>query len=612
MIHVTGGGGNDPIFDARMQSAYTGICVLAQIRTSAGPWNDGTNQFPFASAIAPTWNPSTFPPASVKDLTGLTAELDPVTRTLTLGQGALKLLPDGSVVDLMGNNASPVYLKNKLCYVFIGPPDFGGNFVLPYGVYVIANVLTDPSDGGLTIILKDPKNLPEKVQLQPTRSTGSTPGNANWPCKHPLEHYQRLLSLTGISSSYFDASLNASSWSGSLGHLNCSRFVQSTCTNSTGGAATSPTSFDGGITSEFNARSAAQELEKIWGGSIYWDETGVWKARAWNAGASVVDTWTLDDIDELEMVDNFDEIHFNQFSFTYAASLKSNAIDWVQGATPNPNLPNRAPNLVLQDNNSITRYTTFFDGSGVYPTSLDSAWLNGVAPATSFAGGVGNGATIVVWHAPQFGFCGCRCDGGANGAAASIPAWAQLSNSQLAYLRITGHVTNFHQEIVTANAAAFSVNADQDDIGLFRPDHTTFTLNQRALFGTTAENWANDIANMVTPAQVAVEDITIPVMLYQNLVARAKDGLPKVRATTVGIGKCRIQVGDFVSLPKDKRLQFTGYNGGDPSLAWEVLRKETYILDGHPRIQWLLGLVANLATAQSANNQSPKDYWFSF
>jgi hypothetical protein len=614
MIHPTGGGTWDDAWDSRFKSAATQVAVLAQLRTATPPFNDGFNQFPFSSWLVLAWNPSTIPPASIRDVAGLTAELDPVKRTLTLGQGSLKILPDGSVVDLTAPvSGSPIYLKNKLCYIFLGTPDANSNAVLPYGVYVIANMLTDPSDGAITLILKDPKNLPEKVDVPPSASAAALLGTQDWPNQHPLEHLQRALTLTGLSSAYFDSSLTPSTYAGSLGHLNCSRFTHSTCVSTTGGGPTNASTFDGGFTSSFNVRQLIQDLETVWGGSVYWDETGVWKARAYNSGSPAVDAWTLDDIDELEMLDNWDETHFNQMNFSYASGAGGSAIDWLNtGRVPFGNVFS-APMLTLQDSNSIARYTTFFDGSGVYPTSFSSPWLNGLGPGLAFAGGVGAGATIQVWHATLFGFCGCRCPSGVNGAAATPPpAWAQLGANQHAYLRITGQNGGFfNQEIVRSSAVAFSNNGDADGAGNFFPFNSVFTLDQRGLFGTTPENWFLDITAAPAPDnQVCVEDITIPVLLYNNLIPRCKDGLPKVRATTVGIGKARIQVGDFVNLPKDRRVQVLGYNGGDPSLLWEVLRKETYIFDGHPRIQWLLGLVSNPITAAAANNVAVRNIWF--
>src|SRR5262249_38777767 len=129
---------------------------------------------------------------------------------------------------------------------------------------------------------------------------------------------------------------------------------------------------------------------------------------------------------------------------------------------------------------------------------------------------------------------------------------------------------------------------DQDHLGLARPTNLNFTIDQRGLFNTAPVDWSTA---HITGGTIAVEDITIPVMLFQNLVARANYGIVKLKAVTYA-RKQPVQLGDLLSL-NDRRGALPGYGNIDPVVKWEAVRKSPFLLDANPRIEWLLALALN-------------------
>lgn len=581
--------------------------IYAQIKFTTGAITEGTNLFTFCSGGAPYTVAGGAPPASLTGLPGIAVELNPASRTITVGGATVEFMDDRTLRDLL---AVPQYLKNKMLVLSVGARTMQLADFLPLGTFVIADLKTTP--GAIFLTLKDLRSLPAGAKLSPSPST-------NFPCQHPLENIQTFLSAAGTTN--FDTSLNPSSWGpNNIGHFNTSRFATAYVAD----PVTNPlicASFDGGVTSDMDLRQAVADMERLLGGALICDELGLWRFRRFDPTAAIADpvTWDANEIKSCDMMETWNE-HYNQMNFTYAGGVASSPLAWVAASQP---AFKNTPSFTIWDDASANRYIV----AGVDSTArfaappVTTSWLNGVAQMTTNTGGTG-AVTFQVSHAAQFGFCGARYTGllGPPAVVADFvnarPSWAAPSATQPVWLRITGTFGAARpQEIVRVESITYTdvaLNADRDHLGHYRPTYLNFvvTAPHRALMGSSAFDWLQIINNSPSSSPVVVEDITIPVYLYQSLIPRAKDGIAKARVVT-STRKQPVQLGDFVSV-SDPRIVVLGYQAGDPSLKWEVVRKCSYLIDRNPRIEWILALASNPRAAAASTDLALTNNWFGY
>ncbi len=108
-----------------------------------------------------------------------------------------------------------------------------------------------------------------------------------------------------------------------------------------------------------------------------------------------------------------------------------------------------------------------------------------------------------------------------------------------------------------------------------------YTIAARGVLGTTQIDWSTGF-NFVT-----ITDITIPVFMVQQRLARHSNGVPKFRCS-LPINRAKLQIGDVVNMNYDLYLNFNK-DGVTTAVFWEILKKELFPFDDPPRCDFLIG-----------------------
>ena len=111
-----------------------------------------------------------------------------------------------------------------------------------------------------------------------------------------------------------------------------------------------------------------------------------------------------------------------------------------------------------------------------------------------------------------------------------------------------------------------------------------YRISQRALFGTEQLSHTPD-----SGGGGYVVDYTIAVSVTDRKVSRFSHGIPIVEITT-SMAQLDLDLGDAIALEDDVAL-WTGFDGVDTSLIWEIVGKEELPSDDSPRITFTLAVL---------------------
>lgn len=511
--------------------------------------NDGTNTHTAISGLCDNF----VYPVSLRDVTPVSSELDPITRQTQIGSVTLEFEDLWLRSILVANR-----LKGKKVSIKLGAKEVSeANFVTTF-TGIIEKII--PRAGNPPVI---------QVQVLDTFSWLKTHKITGvWFSKHPLEVIESILTRAGVPSSLIDSTSfdpSDSAYS-TISHLTVSR----------GGLRGSP-QFSEGVNDPTEARELIDQLCELLNGQLIVNESGQVAFSLFDSTAASVADWTTDHILSIEQ----EEIDANVINRVTVHSAKR-----PDGQHGNEFQVNYSQN----DTDSQSAYSYPGESDRIYEQEFKTEWLNVAhgnvyagtgAPGTNTIGAADTSLQLCTYQLPAFS--GCRQ------AGPSQPSDATLASGRVAYLQLMGGGAGTYQtEIVKVTAISFNT-AYKGDIIYRDPDSTTDTITepdgyirctltvQRAQFGTTAVSGVKTIAAF---------DITVPVYMADSRIERFGGGAPVVIVTT-NFSEYDKQVGDLVTITYDGYVSY-GRDGLTTSTKWEIISKEEDLFGSTPQIRWKL------------------------
>ncbi len=235
----------------------------------------------------------------------------------------------------------------------------------------------------------------------------------------------------------------------------------------------------------------------------------------------------------------------------------------------------------------------------VTSASSDGKWLRFEAISPSVAANIG-AASIVApdvyyevrsWSSPQ------------QPLSSTIASAQQVSAGRPGYLKLIQRSDPTKQEIVKTTAFAYDVTAgatskifasnerigEPDSLSRQYWNRGTFTI-ERGQLGTTARSF---------DATTVAIDITIPVWLSAQLLARAHYGIPRVKLR-LGLHYLGAEVGDIVTLADSMILTHRLSGSTHAAMTWEITSLEVDLISESP------GINVTLAAAE-VSSHTPAD-----
>jgi hypothetical protein len=336
--------------------------------------------------------------------------------------------------------------------------------------------------------------------------------------------------------------------------------------------------------SESSALDLVNELLLLVDGFLAPDESGILTFRYYDSSAAVVDTWTRDDIAELEPLS------------TWGDSIKNEVVFTLDGTETDSRGTNKPAAYKGED---LTAKALLAMPGRTYEArtlKIASPWLNGVHTIGVYDTGAWTSTTATLGTATnnsatspsaptvfgrlptpqQLGFCGGSITTVDRDGSVAQESWRQLSASdgRYAYWQI-GHGIMRMREPVTFTGPA----SRPDDYGDRWAAYCTYTIDDRNWFGTN------------TTTGAVITDVTIPVYMAQAFLDRLAYGIAKLRVWTP-LSKRGVQLGDFVSIVDSVPLLYgSATSGVDATTAWEITGKDEDPLGDNPGVWWELTFV---------------------
>jgi len=498
-------------------------------------------------------------PAAIKAISPVGVELDPLTRETQMGELFIDFV-DGFIRPILVNNR----LKGQKCTVKVGARSLNEADFLSYFVGPIEEIF--PMDGEVVrFSVLDPFTV-----LQNTKILGY------WANVHPLEALYNGtdgvldkcdLAAAQIDTTSFDP-VDAA-YTGDISHFIVSRGVGSLMY---GLAVSDPTpAFD-----------VAAGLVRLMNGQLAVDEDGAMSFKRFDASASAVDDWGVNDI----LPGSFkqpalDENVINRMTAYFARNVQNKRHEHTyvaddttsQGNYKYPGQTERiltAPDLVSNWHD----HHAYLQGN--INDAVNSFDIMGGSP-----------------HA----FCGFKDGSPANTTvSADRPLYLMLDSSFIAGIN--------NIEIISATTVSIASSSEKN-YPTTDPDDGTVTVeafDSYATISNVSRGQVNTSASSHKGASDAaadkamltkVYDVTIFVILFNELLARFADGCPIVELETL-FTKIKYQIGDLITLTYPKYMAY-GKDGITDSDKWEIVGKEADYMASPPRIKWKLAAAGEVA-----------------
>lgn len=493
---------------------------------------------------------------------------------------------------------------------------------VPAGTYVYADHATSggaadtteggPASGSISLIGRDYVTwLLQRSWV--TTGDDYAPSRVN---KMPLEELDQILQFASIPTSIYDASTLSVPVSGpAWDHYNIGRFNYDAEVElyPAGGGGAGPQvamAVESDLAEKPNLLDVVDELRLAIKGQFGPEEDGVWRYQNRSITLdSPVRTWTRD-------------IFTPDTPDTYAENAMSELTTNILDAIRAPDFEKR---FVYEDVDASILNAGDFDAAGTPPPDAlggrigTTGWQNG-AGYLKRTGGLNVGLSsqaLPVWLEVEFAgltpFCGAGYDGKiGSGGSNTIDADRQLNGgSKVAYImleaqaggnvQLTSDINDrpAHREIfrvVDVREAAGGVYPVWDINGgsyTGVPDYfprVELQIDQRALFGTTTPFLWWQGARVI--------DVTIALEWAQELIERARFGMPIITGTT-RLDQWDVQIGEKVVVPHSSFAMFR--NDGAVSCEFEVVGKRI----DRGRVHWTLAFARHADLVQIVPVVSP-------
>lgn len=506
-------------------------------------------------------------PVAIQKVTPVAIELDPLTRETQIGELFLDV-DDNWIRPIIVNNR----IKGQRCTVKLGAAELDESDFMSFFVGPIEEI--HPIDGHtVSLSVLDPFTV-----LNNTKITG------HWINKHPLEVLYDgagggILEKCDLAADLIDEdSLDPSDavYTGDISHFIVSR----------GGAHGSHWT---GVNDPVPAFQLAQEITRLLNGHFVANEAGELSFVRFDASASAVDDWTINDI----IPGSFRQ-----------DSLEGNVVNRLIckfGATVGSQ---NTPQESYQADDTASQTTYKYPGQTeriLGPDPWTTKWLDG--------------GMNLLYAAIAAGDNSLRLYSG-NGHAVSgskygSPAWATVSAARPVYLLLdSSHIPGIANiEIVkatglTINQGNIGVEVNDPDTGYRLETHyhdLTFTGVSRGQLDTDASAHKGSVS--ATTALTLVYDITILVNLFDELLGRFQNGCPVINVDTL-LTKYPLQIGDLITLTWSHFVAY-GYDGITDADKWEIVGKELDIYSNPPVIKWALAYAGTSAITRTATPAGP-------
>lgn len=562
-------------------------------------WNTGKTPFAVNTPVFTTY-------LGLDNVNGVAWAIDPLTREAAVHEIELTFVDDGELRRINQD----VGLRGQPFTLQVGAEGVDFTDFETVGTFYVADVRAD----GSNIILTCEDGL---AAIRDLHISGS------WQNMHPLEVIEDIVTTalgSGVGNYFNTTSLNHISYP-NISHWSLSRWNES------------------GIFDLANAiqepepiLDVVNELLELLGGTLRPSQLGVLGWAEYDSTASAVANWTQDDITSIEVIETWDN------------TVNDCDVKFAQGYN------NEGTATFQQGDGESQR-----ELDRVYRLTVDTKWCNAVTrvgqrhvagPSNGTLYAPGSNEFIILSDSTSFIIERCAVQGFAGSRWSEAGGvWSQTSGDDLnnttprrAYLRLepgeeqaryelpgsggdntTPEIIACYQTSAEYRAAGsnFPTQPDPQSEGATLPSRLRYYIDTaysptdplaggftsgRAGFGTTTPSgWWNrsgTISGVESSLAVAtVVDITTPVEMVQTRLRRFRYGAPKIRCRT-GLEYVELEIGDFITISGEDT--FIGFlqDGLDTSVVWEITRKELFLLDDDPGIEW------ELCWVRDANNDS--------
>lgn len=527
-------------------------------------------------------------------------DIDPIARGVArTGERELQFDDDGPGCVVRTLMSEYPDLAGKVVRLWLGFHEIDEADFVADGVYIIQDAFQPPYTPAINIRMQDVASKLEGTKVR-----------VDVVNRHPLEAVQKILEAAGVPPALYDATTLDPTQYPDIGHVCVSRHSFGLGWTGVDGKSSGVTVGPRGSTGKRNARGVyafkrtfpergdfgtiaepvdaldlLNDLLQLLDGSFAPGDDGVYRFLRYDKNATVVAEISAEEISHFDQTEKWPAAH-NHIEVKGPHNLNGNSVLYE-----------------VEDRFAQARRATA-GGQGQRRTlSVESEWLTGVAFLSgTLPIGAGVGATMQVRHAQANGFSGLRAAAEPQ-ENASPPAFVQDVNTDCTaarpvYLYIF-HTTDGRREFVRCDAAApVEVRASEGLAVWYLAD---FTVAERGLFGTTAQDWdANNpnpnYSGRVESGQILIADVTLSVNLADRKVDRLAAGLPPV-GFRMGLEGFKYQPGDLISVVHpnyfDQGLDGTGqspFTGNTEVAIFEILRKEPEITGPGPGVNFYAAL----------------------
>lgn len=367
---------------------------------------------------------------------------------------------------------------------------------------------------------------------------------------HPLEAIELICQAAGVPDALYDATSLDPTQYADIGHWSVSR---SFSVNRVAGA-----QFADAITSGTNAAVLVNQLLELLGGIFQPNESGVYAFRRFDPSSAAQLTITASDhISNFSQVEGLGHDLVNHVSVVGAASGQ------------------RSSTLVeFSDRQSQQKYARAGNRPLIKSLNINSQWLGKTSDRFSFIGSASTPPlTCTIRDAGGHGFSGCRFNrnptptttatqGANEDATASRPVYLLFYNDDGDWEMMRAENVEADDSVIIGSQAVQQYGSSS--LFLFYQ----FTIEARALFGSTARAW--DVAGGGNGVYVA--DATIAVDVAQRTLSRLAHGAPEVEFD-LPFWLYSIQVGDKFGLIHNEYIDHA-QSGADGSVRFEAIQKK--------------------------------------
>jgi hypothetical protein len=506
-------------------------------------------------------------PEAVHAVAPVGVELDPLTREVQTSEVFVDV-DDGWIRPILVNNV----LKGQQMSVKIGAAELAENKFVDFFTGPIEEI--HPIDGH-TVKLSV---LDVFEVLQNSYITGY------WMNKHPLEILYAgdgsgILERAGVNSNLIDTTSfdpSDSEYTGSISHFIISR----------GGNALMRWSMVETPTSAFQL---ASEVAGLMNGHFITKEAGQISFNRFDAAASALDDWGVDDI----LPGSFRQ-----------EPLGTNVINRIVMDFAKNNEGRPMKSYRVDDPTSQSDHAYLGATNRIMSHKISTEWLNTRAALKNDI--TDADGSLTVYSGACHGFSGNK-----NGS----PAWSTVSGTREVYLLLdSSHVPDvWNAEIVrstvlTKGPLEMALNVYDPSTGSFVREPTTGGYAYDLAYGNLTRGMFNTNASAHKQSLTYVFDITIVINLVEELLSRFKDGCSIIEMET-NLGKYEYQIGDFVTITHPGYMAY-GKDGLSGSDKWEIVTKEVDIFSDPPKIRWRLaaaGVASPVTTGIPFHGFMPAD-----